>query len=80
VFSAMNSNWDVMIHTKRRNSFLLFCDWFGYLKLKRKGLAINMDLSKDHENFFYIAELNEQGKSYDEIIDIMKKVAKLLMN
>jgi hypothetical protein len=39
-----------------------------------------MDLSKDHENFFYIAELNEQGKSYDEIIDIMKKVAKLLMN
>jgi hypothetical protein len=39
-----------------------------------------MNLSKDHENFFYIAKLNERAKSYDEIMDVMKKVAKLMMN
>jgi len=38
-----------------------------------------MNLSKDHENF-YIAELNERAKSYNEIMDVMKKVAKLMMH
>ena len=39
-----------------------------------------MNSSKDHENFFYIAKLNEQAKSYNKIMDVMKKVVKIMKN
>ncbi|CAK7327671.1 unnamed protein product [Dovyalis caffra] len=36
-----------------------------------------MDSSKDRENFVYVAKLAEQAERYDEMVDAMKKVAKL---
>lgn len=36
-----------------------------------------MDSAKDRENFVYIAKLAEQAERYDEMVDAMKKVAKL---
>ncbi|GLT68350.1 hypothetical protein SLA2020_405930 [Shorea laevis] len=36
-----------------------------------------MDFSKERENYVYIAKLAEQAERYDEMVDSMKKVAKL---
>ncbi|KAL9403706.1 hypothetical protein Peur_000678 [Populus x canadensis] len=36
-----------------------------------------MDSSKERENFVYVAKLAEQAERYDEMVDAMKKVAKL---
>lgn len=36
-----------------------------------------MALQREHENFVYTAKLAEQAERYDEMVDAMKKVAKL---
>lgn len=36
-----------------------------------------MDSSKERENFVYVAKLAEQAERYEEMVDAMKKVAKL---
>ena len=40
----------------------------------RERLTINMDSSKDHENFIYIVKLVEQVEQYNEMADAMKKI------
>ncbi|KAL8141289.1 hypothetical protein V2J09_007310 [Rumex salicifolius] len=44
-------------------------------KIREKGVA--MAASNDRETFVYIAKLAEQAERYDEMVDAMKKVARL---
>jgi len=41
---------------------------------ERERLTINMNSSKDHENFIYIVKLVEQVEQYNEMADAMKKI------
>lgn len=41
------------------------------------GSGSAMALQKERENFVYVAKLAEQAERYDEMVDAMKKVAKL---